>query len=644
MTLPKRFPRRDATRSPHEPHERHRSRRDADSDTNGLHQHATQITAAKRDDAEEPKQRPLDWRLITRLWHYAQPHARKRNALVWIVVVRSIQLPAIAYVASRVINGPIFNRDMTGILWGAGVFLALVLFTQVTFHFRMRLSNELGEEVVQDLRRDIFAKLQGMSMRFYDRTKLGRIISRMISDAEAMRQGIQEVLFVSLVAGGGMIVAAAVMWWYNPPLFFFVAAMTPIIYIVNRYFTKRLTEQARLIQESFSRVTSTIAESVNGVRVTQGFVRQEVNAELFRGLVRDHAEYNLVQARLSGTQLPLLEFKSQFIIATLTVLAGYQVLRNGYFADDDPAHTFSTLVVFWFMIPYFFNPIRQLAQQYNTALTAMAGAERVFGLLDMQADQLEADDPVRPAELTGHVEFKDVHFGYDPNHPVLHGISFTATPGQTVALVGHTGSGKSTVIKLISKFYLPTAGQVLIDGIELYRLSTEALMAQLGIVLQSNFLFTGSVIDNIRVGRPEATDQQVVDAARRLDCLDLLEALPEGLQTEVGEKGGNLSLGQRQLVCFTRAMLADPRILILDEATSSVDTMTEARIQKALEVLLRGRTSFVVAHRLSTIRHADTVLVLDHGKIVERGPHNDLLARGGVYANLYRQFIAATEA
>ncbi len=406
----------------------------------------------------------------------------------------------------------------------------LVVFTEVTFHFRMRLSLELGESVVQDLRRDIFAKLQQMGMGFYDRTKLGRIISRMTSDAEAMRQGIQDVLFVSLVQGGGMMVAAGVMWWYNPPLFYFVLAMTPMIFLINRYFIQRLTRQARLIQESFSRVTATIAESVNGVRVTQGFVRQEVNAELFRGLVRDHADYNLVQARLSGTQLPLLEFKSQFIIAGLTVLAGYQVLRGGYFAGPDQTLTFSTLVVFWFMVPYFFTPIRQLAQQYNTALTAMAGAERVFGLLDAVPQRLEADDAVSPAELVGQVEFQDVHFGYDPEHPVLHGISFSAQPGQTVALVGHTGSGKSTVIKLISKFYLPTAGRVLIDGIEAYQLSTAALMAQVGIVLQSNFLFTGSVMDNIRVGRPDATDDAVIDAAKRLDCLDLLEALPEGLR------------------------------------------------------------------------------------------------------------------
>ncbi len=256
---------------------------------------------------------------------------------------------------------------------------------------------------------------------------------------------------------------------------------------------------------------------------------------------------------------------------------------------------------------------------------------------------LDEPDAVAPPAFRGEVVFDDVRFGYDPERPVLHGISFRAEPGQTIALVGHTGSGKSTVIKLISKFYLPTGGAVRIDGIATPKLRTDALMAELGIVLQSNFLFTGTVMDNIRMGRPEATDAEVTAAAERLDCLDLLEQLPSGLNTLVGERGGALSLGQRQLVCFCRAMLADPRVLILDEATSSVDGLTEARIQAALEVLLRGRTSFVVAHRLSTIRHADNVIVLDHGKIVESGHHEALLERGGVYAGMYRQFIRAGE-
>ncbi len=529
-----------------------------------------------------------------------------------------------------------------GTAWGALVFFAAVVFTQGTLRYRQKMALEFGESVVHDLRRDIFAHLQRMSMRFYDRTKIGRVISRVASDAEAVRMGVQDTLFVSLVQGGSMLVAAGVMMFYNPLLFGFVLAMVPVIYLVNRRFTKRLAESARDIQESFSRVTATIAESVSGVRVTQGFIRQDVNAKLFRALVRDHGDYNLAQSRLSGTQLPLLEFKSQFVIAVLTLLAGWQVL--GGTGEGDPGATFQTLVVFWFMIPIFFGPIRVIAVQYNTALTAMAGAERIFSLFDTVPEKLESDTATDPGGLRGVVVFEDVSFGYDPDHPVLHGVCFTAKPGDTVALVGHTGSGKSTVIKLITKFYLPTRGRVTVDGNDVFALRTDGLLAQVGVVLQSNFLFTGTVMDNIRVGRPGASDEVVVDAARRLDCLDLLEQLPQGLRTEVGEQGGGLSLGQRQLVCFARAMLADPRILILDEATSSVDTMTEVRIQKALTVLLAGRTSFVVAHRLSTIRHATAVLVLDQGRVVERGSHETLLKQGGAYAGLYREFVQAGEA
>jgi ATP-binding cassette subfamily B protein len=272
-------------------------------------------------------------------------------------------------------------------------------------------------------------------------------------------------------------------------------------------------------------------------------------------------------------------------------------------------------------------------------MTAMAGAERVFSFLDTPPEWTDPPDAIELPPIAGRVEFENVTFSYDPGRPVLIEASFIAEPGQTIALVGHTGSGKTTITNLISKFYLPDSGKIRIDGHDLMAVSSGSLHRQMGIVLQQNFLFHATVADNIRVGRPGASDEDVIDAVRRLDCLDLLDSLPLGFQTNVGERGVVLSSGQRQLICFARALLADPRILILDEATSSIDTQSEARLQAALAVLLRGRTSFVVAHRLSTIRNADQVLVLENGRIVESGSHSQLLAEKGVYAALYSRFI-----
>ena len=599
----------------------------------------THVTSDRESD-----KRPLDMGLIRRVMGLMRPHRRKRNVLMGLCLLRSMQLPALGLLIAAVIKGPIANGDHAGTLRYAIGFVLLALFTSVTFHFRMRFGLEMGETVVYELRNRIFEHLQRMPMRFYNRTKLGRIISRMTSDAEAIRTGVQDVLFVSIVQCGQMFWAAAIMLYYDWVLFLVVLAMAPVLLMISNYYRYRLGSAWRNVQESFSRVTATLAESVTGIRVTQGFVREDVNAELFHDLVADHSGYNLRADRLIGTFLPLIELNNQLFIAVLLVLGGYKVLVGLPVGDGTQQQQFDAMWVFFFMVPSFFGPITMVGRQYNMALTAMAGAERVFALLDREPESLDDEDAIDPPPIEGRVELKDLGFEYVAGTPVLHGVSFTVEPGQTIALVGHTGSGKSTITNLIAKFYVPTRGQLLIDGIDIRKIRGQALTQQLGIVLQQNFLFSGTVMDNIRIGKSGASDEEVTEAARRLDCLDLLESMPRGLHTEVGERGGNLSLGQRQLVCFARAMLADPRILILDEATSSVDTMTEARIQNALAKLLKGRTSFVVAHRLSTVRHADVVLVLDQGRLIEQGTHAELLTHGGTYANLYRQFIHASEA
>jgi ATP-binding cassette subfamily B protein len=299
--------------------------------------------------------------------------------------------------------------------------------------------------------------------------------------------------------------------------------------------------------------------------------------------------------------------------------------------------------MFFFLANLFFEPVQVMGDRYNQALTAMAGAERLFRMLDQEPEWRDAPEAKPLPPVQGRVVFDAVSFEYKPGRPVLSDVSFTAEPGQTVALVGHTGSGKTTIVALLQKLYLPTRGRVCLDGVDLLAVTSQSLHAQMGSVQQNNFLFSGSIIDNIRFARPEATEAQVRQTLRALDCLDLFETLPGGLHHEVGEKSAALSMGQRQLVCFARALLADPRIVVLDEATSAIDTLTETRLQRALEVLLRGRTAFVVAHRLSTMRKADLVLVLEQGGIVERGNHRSLLRSGGVYARLHAEFIGAND-
>jgi len=585
-----------------------------------------------QDREREAEKRELSLHLFRRMFAYTRPYKRQRNLLCLIVLLRGIQIPTIGWAISLVINGPIASGDWPGTVVGSIAFLGLCAFTQLTLHYRQLIALRLGEAAIFDMRRDVFRHILSQPMSFFHRFKLGRLLSRVTSDIEIIRAGIQNVLFVSMVQVAQMLGAAVFMVWYNWRLFLAILVMSPLMYLVHNYFRKRIGDAARAVQASFSRVTSSLAESVKGIRVTQGYVRENVNAGIFTRLVEDHSRYNLNVSRNTSIYLPLLELNGQLFLGVTLALAGWGALHAGW------ETSVGDLVAFFFLSNIFFSPLQSLGNQFQRALASMAGAERVFRLLDREPDWQDAPEARDVPTLRGEVRFDKVSFSYDGKTRVLDEIDFAVRAGESVALVGHTGSGKSTIIQLLSKFYIPQSGRILLDGIDVNDLTSASLHRQMGMVLQENFLFAGSLLENIRLARPEAGEGEVREALHTLQCLDLIESMPDGLNTPISENGQGLSLGQRQIVCFARALLADPRILILDEATSSVDTITEARLQKALETLLKERTSFIVAHRLSTIRKADRIIVLDHGRIIESGGHDALIAANGAYARLYREF------
>lgn len=505
-----------------------------------------------------------------------------------------------------------------------------------------------GQHVLRSLRNSVFEHLHRLPMGYYAEHEAGDLMSRITNDAVAIEQAINFALVN--VVGGGLLLAwiAYNMLTTNVPFALLSVAVAPVMLLATLYFSAEARKLFRKSRKSMGSVNSELQENISAVREVQAFNRAEENIEQFRVTSADYRDSNVAAVAFSAALAPTLQALGYLALAIVTCAGGLALLGNGSLFGT--AVSLGLVITFLGYVQRFNQPIQQIAVLWTNIQSAIAGAERIFGLLDETPAIQDAPDAKALPPIQGEVEFVDVTAEYEKGQPVLKNVNFKVTPGQTIAIVGPTGAGKTTIVNLLSRFYDVTGGKVLIDGIDIRSVTAESLRRQEGIVLQDTFLFSTTVMENIRFGRPAATDAEVFAAAKLAHADIFIDRLPQKYDTILGERGSGLSQGQRQLLAIARAALADPRILILDEATSSVDTRTERLIQEALNTLLKGRTSFVIAHRLSTIRNADMVLVINDGEIIERGKHSELLEKKGFYYNLYMsqfkgdpQFIEALE-
>jgi ATP-binding cassette subfamily B protein len=569
----------------------------------------------------------FDWRMVRLFGPYIRPYRLAAFASAALMIVYTLANLAIPYLIGVAIDNYITHHSLTGLSY---TMIALVVVNVVMWvgqYFQVWTMSWAGQQMLYKLSADMYAHLQHLSLSFFDRVEIGRVMSRLQSDVAVLEimlsSGLLSILG-SLIALVGIVAIMLSLSWSLALLSF---AVLPVMVAIAMFWQRHAQRSFRRTRAAISLVNSTLQENISGMRVIQSLAREDRNRSEFDDLNRHNLNTNLEASRISALILPLVEVVAAVAIA-LVVLYGGWLVSQGHLQ-------IGVLVAFTLYINRFFDPIRDLSQQYTQLQRSGVALERIFQILAIKAEIVDRPRAIALPPVQGVVEFRQVRFGYDPDVPVLQDFSLRIEAGQTVAIVGPTGAGKSTIAGLMQRFYDVQRGAVLIDGHDVRDVTQHSLRSQIGVVLQEPFLFTGTVRDNIRYGRLSATDAEVEEAAQVVGAHDLIMRLPDGYDGRIHERGQNLSVGQRQLISFARALLADPRILILDEATANIDTFTELLVQQGLRRLLKGRTALVIAHRLSTIKSADRIIVLQGGRIVESGSHTELLTRGGAYADLY---------
>jgi ATP-binding cassette, subfamily B, bacterial len=577
------------------------------------------------------------WRRTRRrlgtLARLTRPYKLRTAFSIVALLVATATALAPPFLSKYAVDEGIRRHDLAALWWIVAIFLVAGLLNWGMSYAQTYLTGWVGERILADLRYNLFRHLQRLSLGFFERNRAGVIISRLTNDVEAIDQlvtdGVSSLVQNTLTLLGTAILLFVLDW----RLALATLAVIPLMSIGTAVFRVRSARAYRSVRERLGLVTATLAEDIAGMRVVQAFTREQASIRNFRTVSERYRDSNMQTVVLNGLYFPFVDLLSTFALAVVLGYGGHL-----YF---DGSVTLGTLFAFMLYVQNFFDPVQQLSQLYGTFLSATAALDKIMDVMDEKPEVVDAPDAYELPTVAGDVAFDRVRFGYGNGPDVLHELELEVRRGTTVALVGHTGAGKSTIAKLLARFYDPRDGRITIDGHDLRDVTQASLRRQLGIVPQEGFLFAGTVTENIAFGKPDASPNEVVRAAQAVGAHDFILRLENGYETQLQERGSRLSLGQRQLIALARGLLADPRILILDEATSSVDIGTERKIEDALRLLLAGRTAFIIAHRLSTIRDADLIVVLEHGRVVEQGTHDELLARRGLYTSLYGDWAAA---